>query len=104
MKKLYASLFALLFTVLMLVPVQVYAESDPVRNKRIVSVMYDDSGSMEGDRWVNANYAMQAFAAMLNKEDTLYISYMSENESDNKKAFIKNNEEKEFYAYDFYEY
>lgn len=84
MKKLYASLFALLFTVLMLVPVQVYAESDPVRNKRIVSVMYDDSGSMEGDRWVNANYAMQAFAAMLNKEDTLYISYMSENESDNK--------------------
>ena len=41
--------------------------------------MYDDSGSMEGDRWVNANYAMQAFAAMLNKEDTLYISYMSEN-------------------------
>lgn len=33
-----------------------------------------------------------------------FIENQNENESDNKKAFIKNNEEKEFYAYDFYEY
>lgn len=33
-----------------------------------------------------------------------FIENQNENESNNKKAFIKNNEEKEFYAYDFYEY
>lgn len=61
---------------------QTNAESTPVRSRRIVSVMYDDSGSMTGDTWISANYAMQAFTAMLNKEDTLYISYMSENGPD----------------------
>ena len=33
-----------------------------------------------------------------------FIENQNENESNNKKAFIKNSEEKEFYAYDFYEY
>jgi hypothetical protein len=48
---------------------------------RIVSVVYDDSGSMnEGGskNWAYANYAMQAFCALLNKEDQLYITYMSD--------------------------
>lgn len=88
MKKLCIVFAVLVLLLTMFVPNYVHAESSPVRNKRIVSVMYDDSGSMDGDKWVNANYAMQAFAAMLNKEDTLLISYMSENESDSKNECI----------------
>lgn len=45
----------------------------------------------------------------VNKQGQIFVedfieNYQNENESDNKRAFIKNNEEKEFYAYDFYEY
>lgn len=46
---------------------------------------------------INVNKQGQIFV-----ED--FIENQNENESNNKKAFIKNNEEKEFYAYDFYEY
>lgn len=54
------------------------AAGDEVRaSKKIISVVYDDSGSMEGDRWSYANYAMQALIALLNEQDELYITYMS---------------------------
>lgn len=46
---------------------------------------------------INVNKQGQIFV-----ED--FIENQTENENNNKKAFIKNNEEKEFYAYDFYEY
>lgn len=46
--------------------------------KKIISVVYDDSGSMAGEKkWAATNYAMQAFAALLNDQDELYITYMS---------------------------
>jgi len=54
--------------------------ADSLYIRKIVSVVYDDSGSMRGDKWAYANYAMQAFCGMLNSEDQLYISYMSEAE------------------------
>lgn len=44
--------------------------------KKVISVVYDDSGSMAGEKWINANYAMQALVAQLNSHDELYISYM----------------------------
>ena len=53
------------------------ADTLSVRNRKIVSVVYDDSGSMAGEKWEYTNYAMQCFAAMLNKEDRLDITYMS---------------------------
>ena len=54
------------------------ATGDEIRAaKKIISVVYDDSGSMYGDRWVYANYAMQALTAQLNAQDELYITYMS---------------------------
>lgn len=61
-------------------PVSVSADSLYIR--KIVSVVYDDSGSMgsrtkNDSKWACANYAMQAFCGMLNSEDELYISYMS---------------------------
>lgn len=48
-----------------------------VRNRKIVSVVYDDSGSMMDEKWEYTSYAMQCFAAMLNVEDKLDITYMS---------------------------
>ncbi len=54
------------------------ATGDEVRaSKKIVSVVYDDSGSMIGDRWSYANYSMQALIALLNEQDELYITFMS---------------------------
>ena len=44
--------------------------------KKVISVVYDDSGSMAGGKWINANYAVQALVAQLNSHDELYISYM----------------------------
>lgn len=35
--------------------------ADSLYIRKIVSVVYDDSGSMAGDKWACANYAMQAF-------------------------------------------
>jgi len=70
----------LLFAVLMGligVALPTTAEAASVRNRKIVSVVYDDSGSMEGEKWEYTSYAMQCFAAMLNKEDRLDITYMS---------------------------
>ena len=58
----------------------VTAESMYIR--KIVSVVYDDSGSMRSqDRWANANYAMQMFCGMLNSEDQLYVTYMHRSQS-----------------------
>lgn len=56
---------------------QVSADNQTLRNRKIVSVVYDDSGSMAGEKWEYTNYAMQCFAAMLNSEDRLDITYMS---------------------------
>jgi len=72
------SLFLAIFICLFQFAIPTYAES--VRNKKIVSIVYDDSGSMhlnEQLKWAYANYAMQAFAGMLNREDVLMINYMS---------------------------
>lgn len=46
--------------------------------KKIISVVYDDSGSMAGESWVYTSYAMQALTALLNAQDELYITYMSQ--------------------------
>ena len=53
-----------------------FAESLYIR--KIVSVVYDDSTSMIGDKENYANYAMQAFCGMLNSEDRLFITYMND--------------------------
>ena len=40
---------------------------DEVRaSKKIISVVYDDSSSMYGERWSYTDYAMQALIALLN--------------------------------------
>ena len=58
------------------------AENTMKRNKKIVSMVFDDSGSMDNyDKWAYANYAVQAMAALMNGEDELYIVLM--NDQDN---------------------
>lgn len=54
------------------------AAETAMRNRKIVSVVYDDSGSMKGDRWVYANYATQALIALLDTSDELYMTFMSD--------------------------
>lgn len=63
-----------------IIAVPVHAASgDEVRaSKKIISVVYDDSGSMWGERWSYTNYAMQALIALLNEQDELYITFMSD--------------------------
>lgn len=60
------------------------SENEP---KRVINLVYDDSGSMiysgeKVDRWCQAKYAMEVFAAMLGSNDTMNIYYMSEFEGD----------------------
>lgn len=77
MKKLLSMLLAVIIvsSAVLSLPISVSAESLYIR--KIVSVVYDDSGSMSGDKWAYANYAMQTFCGMLNSEDQLFITYMS---------------------------
>lgn len=48
--------------------------------RKVVSVVYDDSGSMSSNNsmnWSYANYAAQTLCGLLNAEDELNITYMS---------------------------
>ena len=60
--------------------------------KSVINLVYDDSGSMiysdgsKVDRWCQAKYAMEVFAAMLGTNDTMNIYYMSDFESGGKWA------------------
>ena len=56
------------------------AAADSMFVRKVVSVVYDDSGSMSSNgsmNWSYANYAMQTLCGLLNSEDELYITYMS---------------------------
>jgi len=54
------------------------------QRSKAIHVVYDDSGSMikdDGvyfDRWAQAKYAMEVFAAMLEEKDTMRVYYMSD--------------------------
>ncbi len=78
MKRRFRSFFALLLILLTVSALTVNRVSAAtLRSKKIVSIVYDDSGSMKGANWAYANYSIQTFVAMLNEEDELYITYMS---------------------------
>lgn len=75
-KKCLFLALVLLFSML-IIPISAKEDETSVRNRKLVSIVYDDSGSMCNERWEYTSYAIQCFAAMLNKEDTLDITYMS---------------------------
>ena len=55
--------------------------------RKIVSIVYDDSGSMRGDKEAYANYALQSFCGILNSEDRLFITYMRDSQTNRYTAF-----------------
>ena len=72
----------LVFTVFMLSNI-VFASDAEVR-KKIVSVVYDDSGSMKsGNKYSYSDYALQIFTASLGKEDKLNVVRMSTYDQNN---------------------
>ncbi len=76
MKK-YVTFLILCFWVAGMLSGAVYADSSS--GKKIVTIVFDDSGSMGAEnRYSNANYAIQAFIALLDEEDELYLIYMSD--------------------------
>ncbi len=80
MKKLLALLITLSMIISVFFSFFIPASAESLYIRKIVSVVYDDSGSMQGSSWAYANYAMQAFCGMLNSEDQLYITYMRPSE------------------------
>ncbi len=77
-RKITSILCAVIIIISVFVPTMTAnAQNDSVRARKIVSILYDDSGSMENEKWEYTSYAIQCFAAMLNKEDILDITYMS---------------------------
>ena len=55
-----------------------------ISSPKIVAVLYDDSSSMHiksNPSWAYANYAMQTFTGLLNRNDTLLLTYMSSSDS-----------------------
>lgn len=82
MKKIITVILTVLFITLHIKigMYQAYAVTgDEIRaSKKIISVVYDDSGSMLGERWSYTDYAMQALIALLNEQDELYITFMSD--------------------------
>lgn len=65
-------------------------EASPKHIPRIVSIVFDDSGSMRGVgaasedakyRWAYASYALQTFVAMMGEDDVLYVTYINRDNS-----------------------
>lgn len=56
---------------------EVFADESFSSNPKIVSLVFDDSGSMQGEKEENANYALQALISMLSENDELNIVRMS---------------------------
>ena len=77
MKKILAAVLALAIVLTLALSLPVPASAESLYIRKIVSVVYDDSGSMSGASFAYANYAMQAFCGMLNSEDKLFITYMN---------------------------
>lgn len=77
MRRILSALLAVVMVLSVLSGLAVSASAESLYIRKIVSVVYDDSGSMEGEKWAYANYAMQAFCGMLNSDDQLFITYMS---------------------------
>lgn len=78
-KRITAALLAAVLCLCLLPgPMQAKAAEKLKADRKIVSLVFDDSGSMlEGDKWISANYALQAMAALMNTGDSLYVTPMT---------------------------
>lgn len=87
MRKTGRRFFAGIMVLLMLTAlIPAYASADTYEVSRVINLVYDDSTSMiiddytgkPVDRWCQAKYGMEVFAAMLGSRDTLNIFCMSD--------------------------
>lgn len=77
MKRLICLLCTLALALAMVCPVTT-AYADSGDEGRVINVVYDDSGSMQtNNRWSQALYAMEVFAAMLGEEDEMNVFPMN---------------------------
>lgn len=80
MKKLLAVMLAIVLVSSIVLSMPVPASAESLYIRKIVSVVYDDSGSMSKNgsmNWAYGNYALQSLCGLLNSDDQLYITYMS---------------------------
>jgi hypothetical protein len=84
MKRAFALILCATLMSVVIISLEAQTYTTDQRSKAI-HVVYDDSGSMimddNGsylDRWGQAKYAMEVFAAMLEERDTMRVYYMSE--------------------------
>ncbi len=80
MRRIISLLFAVFIMASTVIFTPFNASAESLYTKKIVSLVYDDSSSMTPDRWACANYALQTFCGMLNSEDELYVTYMSDSQ------------------------
>jgi len=73
---------ALLLIISLLPSLMIFSSAADNAPTRVIHVVYDDSGSMfaDDDRWCQAKYAMEVFAAMLGPTDSMKIYVMSDYE------------------------
>ncbi len=81
MRKYWLAACLLLALVLAASPAHT-ALAQGIRVPRVISVVYDDSGSMDSydgslGKAGYANYAMKAFIALLDRQDVLYVTFMT---------------------------
>ena len=82
-KKLWGILFAFILLMTSAMPVNVCATGTSLP-KRVINVVYDESGSMiqmsgkKFDTWCQAKYSMEVFASMLGENDTMNVYVMSD--------------------------
>ena len=76
MKRWISLLCALALAFVLIVPGGFSASA--AGNRRIINIVYDDSGSMyeETGRWSQALYAMEVFATMLGEQDEMNVYFM----------------------------
>ena len=79
----YLFIIAIVLFIGLMLPITGAAKSNKKIRTRAINIVYDDSGSMVRDddiynsRWCQAKYALEVFAAMMGKGDTLTIYPMS---------------------------
>lgn len=84
MKRRWTSTLCVFFLVLCWVGLWALPAGAEEEPRRVIHVVYDDSGSMiqsggqNVDTWCQAKYAMEVFAAMLGENDTLDVYDMSD--------------------------
>ena len=85
MKRTFTIFLLVMLVSVVFMPNSAYSQAyETNQRSKAIHIVYDDSGSMIRsnnvylDRWGQAKYAMEVFAAMLEERDTMRVYYMSD--------------------------